>query len=121
MNKVAGEEGAANIGKTLKERGVEAEFLLDEGFTILQDVINHVSQPVGLIGVSEKGFVTMKLSVDSAATGHSSMPPEETNIGILAKAVSKYVCCSRVWFILHLNANAKHIHTSYLWRMINTI
>ncbi len=86
---VAGNEGAAIIGKTLQERGAEVEFLLDEGFTILQDVIKQVSRPVGLIGVSEKGFVMLKLTVDSAKTGHSSMPPRETNVGILAEAVSK--------------------------------
>ncbi|XP_038060708.1 N-fatty-acyl-amino acid synthase/hydrolase PM20D1.2-like isoform X2 [Patiria miniata] len=86
---VGGVDGAFNIGKTLLGRGVEAEFLLDEGYTILQDVIKHVSRPVGLIGVSEKGRLNVKLSVDSANTGHSSMPPAETNIGILANAVSK--------------------------------
>ncbi|XP_033647824.1 N-fatty-acyl-amino acid synthase/hydrolase PM20D1-like [Asterias rubens] len=86
---VAGNEGAAVIGKTLKERGTEVEFLLDEGFTILQDVIKQVRRPVGLIGVSEKGFVMLQLTVDSAKTGHSSMPPSETNVGILAEAVSK--------------------------------
>ncbi|XP_022107246.1 N-fatty-acyl-amino acid synthase/hydrolase PM20D1.2-like [Acanthaster planci] len=86
---VTGLDGAANIGKTLQERGVQAEFLLDEGYTILQDVIKHVHRPVGLIGVSEKGHATLRLSVDTAETGHSSMPPKETNVGILAKAVSK--------------------------------
>ena len=86
---VCGNEGAGNIAKTLVERGVQAEFLLDEGYTVLQGIIKHVDQPVAMVGVSEKGYVTLRLSVDSAKTGHSSMPPDETNIGILAKAVSK--------------------------------
>lgn len=40
------------------------------------------------IGISEKGLATVKLSV-STAPGHSSMPPKETSIGILAAAVKR--------------------------------
>lgn len=40
------------------------------------------------IGISEKGAATVKLSV-SMAPGHSSMPPSETTVGILAAAVKR--------------------------------
>lgn len=40
------------------------------------------------IGISEKGSATVKLSV-STAPGHSSMPPRETSIGILAAAIKR--------------------------------
>lgn len=40
------------------------------------------------IGVSEKGQATVKLTVNTAP-GHSSMPPKETSIGILASAVRR--------------------------------
>ncbi len=40
------------------------------------------------IGISEKGQATVKLSVRSAP-GHSSMPPRESSIGILASAVKR--------------------------------
>ncbi len=40
------------------------------------------------IGISEKGQATVKLSV-SSAPGHSSMPPRESSIGILASAVKR--------------------------------
>lgn len=40
------------------------------------------------IGLSEKGQAVIKLSV-SVAPGHSSMPPRETSIGILATAVKR--------------------------------
>jgi len=42
------------------------------------------------IGISEKGQATVKLSV-SSAPGHSSMPPRESSIGILASAVRRQV------------------------------
>jgi len=40
------------------------------------------------IGLSEKGSANVKLSV-SMAPGHSSMPPRESSIGILAGAVKR--------------------------------
>lgn len=40
------------------------------------------------IGISEKGQATVKLSV-AMLPGHSSMPPRETSIGILAAAVKR--------------------------------
>lgn len=40
------------------------------------------------IGVSEKGSANVKLSV-TMAPGHSSMPPRESSIGILAAAVKR--------------------------------
>ena len=38
------------------------------------------------IGVAEKGFLTAELSVHTNG-GHSSMPPAETSVGIMSKAV----------------------------------
>ena len=40
------------------------------------------------IGVAEKGYLTAELSVHTSG-GHSSMPPAETSIGIMSKAVVK--------------------------------
>lgn len=40
------------------------------------------------LGVSEKGQVILKLSVEDYP-GHSSMPPKESTIGILARAVDR--------------------------------
>jgi carboxypeptidase PM20D1 len=67
------------------QRGVKALFTIDEGSAIIADapVING---PAILIGVAEKGYVT--LQVDAPATGgHSSMPPKEIGTVNLAKAV----------------------------------
>ncbi len=45
-------------------------------------------QPVALLGTSEKGFLTLRLSVEKAG-GHSSMPEPETAIAILNQALEK--------------------------------
>lgn len=85
---VNGLQGAVNIVKVLKSRGVKLQYVLDEGLAVLDGIINGLDGPAALIGVSEKGQATVKLTVNTAP-GHSSMPPRETSIGILASAVRR--------------------------------
>ncbi|KAL6119289.1 pm20d1 [Pungitius sinensis] len=85
---VNGKKGAMNIVRVLKQRGVRLMFVLDEGLAVLDGVISGLEGPAALIGISEKGSATVKLSV-FMAPGHSSMPPSETSIGILAAAVKR--------------------------------
>jgi carboxypeptidase PM20D1 len=84
---VGGMRGAAGIAALLKQRGLEFEYVLDEG-GIITDAVSGVGAPVALVGVAEKGFVSLQLSVRTQG-GHSSMPPEQTAIGILATAIDK--------------------------------
>jgi len=79
--------GAAAIAAALKTRGVQNAWLLDEG-GIIYDRVPGVSQPVALVGIAEKGFLNLELKVE-AAGGHSSMPPRETAVGILARALDR--------------------------------
>lgn len=85
---VSGLHGAMNINHILKHRGVQLLFVLDEGLAILDGVVSGLEGPAALIGISEKGSATVKLSV-SMVPGHSSMPPSESTIGILAAAVKR--------------------------------
>ncbi|XP_078098287.1 N-fatty-acyl-amino acid synthase/hydrolase PM20D1-like isoform X2 [Mustelus asterias] len=85
---VGGNNGARNIAAVLQSRGVKLSYLLDEGSALLNGVMPGLDKPVALIATSEKGYATISLNV-SLGTGHSSMPPKETSIGILAAAVSK--------------------------------
>uniref|UniRef100_A0A672N2T3 Probable carboxypeptidase PM20D1.1 n=1 Tax=Sinocyclocheilus grahami TaxID=75366 RepID=A0A672N2T3_SINGR len=85
---ISGPQGAVNIVKLLKSRGVKLLYVLDEGLTIMDGVVDGLIGPGALIGVSEKGQATVKLSV-STPPGHSSMPPRESSIGILASAVTR--------------------------------
>lgn len=81
----AGGAGAKSAADKLKADGVRALFTLDEGSVVLRDtpVING---PAILIGVAEKGYATLKVTAN-APGGHSSMPPEETGVSTLARAV----------------------------------
>ncbi|CAG04004.1 unnamed protein product [Tetraodon nigroviridis] len=85
---VGGLQGARSIMQLLKQRSVQLSFVLDEGLAVLDGVVPGLEGPAALIGVSEKGQATVKLSV-STAPGHSSMPPRETSIGILAAAIKR--------------------------------
>jgi len=83
-----GQEGARRIAQLLKARGVRLEFVLDEGLVITQGIMKGMQAPLALIGVAEKGFMTLKLS-SYAESGHSSMPPARTAIGSLAAALAR--------------------------------
>ncbi|MGD2251128.1 MAG: M20 family peptidase [Candidatus Methanofastidiosia archaeon] len=85
---VGGPHGAKSIAATLKKRGINLEYVLDEGGVITQGVIPGVSAPVALVGIAEKGYISLELTVKSEG-GHSSMPPKESGIGVLSKAIQK--------------------------------
>ena len=85
---VGGGAGAPKIVEALKAQGVHFDFVLDEGGTITEGIIPGVSVPVAIIGIGEKGYLSLELSVD-AEGGHSSAPPRNTAIGILAKAITR--------------------------------
>jgi len=79
------DNGASAIARALAARGVSHATVLDEGGWIYEQ-IPGVTAHVALIGIAEKGYLSLQLSV-AGAGGHSSMPPAETAIGILSRAV----------------------------------
>ncbi|XP_069612354.1 N-fatty-acyl-amino acid synthase/hydrolase PM20D1 [Ranitomeya imitator] len=85
---VSGHKGAMKIVEKLQSRGVKLLFVMDEGLAVLDGIIQGVKRPVALVGTTEKGSITLNLTVNQPP-GHSSMPPSETSIGILAAAVSR--------------------------------
>jgi carboxypeptidase PM20D1 len=83
-----GEDGAVKIAALLAQRGVRCEFALDEGLLTTEGIMPGLASPLALIGVSEKGFLTLRLTA-TATPGHSSMPPKSSAIGALAKALAR--------------------------------
>jgi carboxypeptidase PM20D1 len=71
---VGGLRGAARIASLLKSRGVRLDFVLDEGLLVLDGILPGLRQPAAMIGVAEKGYLSVVLKI-SATPGHSSMPP----------------------------------------------
>lgn len=85
---ISGNKGAVKIAAMLAERGEELEAVLDEGSGITQGVLPGVDIPVALIGIAEKGAVSLHVRAE-AKPGHSSQPGRTTAIGILAKAITR--------------------------------
>jgi carboxypeptidase PM20D1 len=83
---IGGLKGAGIIADALKGRGVEAEFVLDEGMVITDGILPMMKKPVALIGTSEKGYISVKLEVEMAG-GHSSTPEKESALIVLNKAI----------------------------------
>lgn len=83
-----GGAGNAQIALLLRGRGVRFEYVLDEGSAIVDGVIDGVTQPVALVSLAEKGYTSVELTVEHQG-GHSSMPPPQTAVGIIAAAVHK--------------------------------
>jgi carboxypeptidase PM20D1 len=86
--RAAGEQGAKHLAALLSARGVHLAAVIDEGLLVTHDSIKGIDAPVALIGIAEKGYVTLELTTE-AESGHSSMPPERTAIGTLATALSR--------------------------------
>jgi carboxypeptidase PM20D1 len=78
--------GAPALAATLKERGVEAEMVIDEGLAITTGVVPMITKPIALVGTSEKGDISVEITSNFTG-GHSSMPKSETSISILSKAI----------------------------------
>ncbi|WP_186755869.1 M20 family peptidase [Echinicola salinicaeni] len=85
---VGGQKGAKSIADYLENQNIKAEFVLDEGGSIVQDMVPGIEGDVALIGIAEKGFVSLELSV-KVEGGHSSMPEKETAIDIISRAIVK--------------------------------
>lgn len=83
-----GERGARRIAELLASRSVRLDFVMDEGTLITEGVMKGLDKPVALIGVAEKGIMTLSLASHDEP-GHSSMPPRESAIGMLSDALAR--------------------------------
>jgi carboxypeptidase PM20D1 len=80
-----GGTGAVAAAALLAERGIKAQFTLDEGGIVALDA-PIINGKAGMIGIAEKGYATLKITA-TAKGGHSSMPPQQTGVVNLARAV----------------------------------
>lgn len=83
---VGGSNGAAQIANHLKAKGVNAAMALDEGGFLAENLIPGINSPVAMVNLAEKGFASFRLIVETKG-GHSSAPPKENTIGMLAQAI----------------------------------
>jgi carboxypeptidase PM20D1 len=78
--------GAEAIVNLLESRGIRPVLVLDEGGAIVEGVFPSVTAPIAVVGVTEKGSTTLRLSVDQQG-GHASTPPKLTATVRLARSI----------------------------------
>ena len=85
---IGGWGGAARVAALLAQRRARFAWVLDEGGVIAERLVPGVAAPVALVGIAEKGYLSVELAAESPG-GHSSMPPASTAVGRIAAAVAR--------------------------------
>ena len=83
---IGGDKGAKSIAQYLMDQGIRAEYIMDEGGSLTSGMVPGIEKDVALVGIAEKGSVSLELSVELEG-GHSSMPGKETAIDVLSGAI----------------------------------
>jgi carboxypeptidase PM20D1 len=86
---VSGVAGATKIAELLESRGVDLEFVLDEGGAVMEaGLMAGLQEMAAVIGIAEKGYLSVELGVETTG-GHSSVPPPQSAVGILSTAIHR--------------------------------
>ncbi len=83
-----GSDGAKAMASIVADREKSLAFVIDEGGPIVSGVVPGMSGPVALIGIAEKGYADIRLRTAHTG-GHASMPPGNTAIARLARALTQ--------------------------------
>jgi len=83
-----GGSGAAAMAASLRQRGANIGLALDEGYAVLDGVIAGAHAPIAMVGIAEKGYVSVELAA-SGEGGHSSMPSDDNAAVRIARAVER--------------------------------
>lgn len=86
---VSGKHGAKAIAQFFQKQAIRFEYVMDEGLVMVEKALPGLNKPLAMIGIAEKGYVTLHLTAQMQDGGHSSMPPDATTIGILSKAITR--------------------------------
>ncbi|PIE04916.1 MAG: hypothetical protein CSA76_01740 [Spirochaetales bacterium] len=82
-----GKRGAGHMAQLFAERGMRFAFILDEGGAVAVDQLaSFTSREVALLGIAEKGFLTLRIKA-RGMPGHASAPPSHTAVGRLSAAI----------------------------------
>jgi carboxypeptidase PM20D1 len=72
----------------LERRGVRPWFVVDEGGAIAHEAFMGIRKPVGVVGVTEKGIMSIELRVEGRG-GHASTPARMGPTARLARAITR--------------------------------
>lgn len=83
-----GKNGAVAIAAFLRKKGILPEFICDEGFGVMEGLVPGTQKPVAIIGTAEKGYMSVKFTVDIAG-GHSGTPKKENATAVITRCLYK--------------------------------
>ena len=78
--------GAKETAAWFAEKGIQFSFMLDEGTPVATEQMKGINTPLALIGIEEKGFLSLDITVNQKP-GHASQPPDEQAVAILSRAM----------------------------------
>ncbi len=81
-------DAARTIAASLRDRGVVPWLVLDEGGAVVNAPLPFVRGEVAMVGVGEKGVLTLQLSAHGEG-GHASAPPPLTAVRRVARALDR--------------------------------
>ncbi|WP_292832438.1 M20/M25/M40 family metallo-hydrolase [Microbacterium sp.] len=81
-------DGAQEIVRVLRSRGIRPGLVLDEGGAVVDGVVPGVAVPTAMVGVAERGVMTVHLTAREAG-GHASTPPAMPATVRLARAIDR--------------------------------
>ena len=81
-------QGAPTIVRYFQDHGIHPALVVDEGGAVVENVFPGVKEPCGLIGIAEKGMMSVQFRSASAG-GHASAPKPHTPVGVLSAACKK--------------------------------
>jgi carboxypeptidase PM20D1 len=85
-----GNQGNGAMAKALAARGTHFAWVLDEGSPIMNEPYPGTKHPVALIGVGEKGYLTLQITAHGTG-GHSARPTKDLALPRLATAINNVV------------------------------
>lgn len=85
---VGGSRGARALAERIADIGSPPALVLDEGGAITRGALPGLEDPLAVVGVAEKGYLSLRLEAERPG-GHSSVPPDETSIDVLNEAISR--------------------------------
>lgn len=86
----SGLHGAVKMAQYFKGLGIEFAAVYDEGgiITAPGTALEAVKKPMALVGLGEKGFLSLRIKVHGLG-GHSSMPPQKSSLVYAAEIIEK--------------------------------
>lgn len=83
-----GTEGAEKIAEYFRGQNITFDAVYDEGGIIIAPGQGGIRKPVGLVGVAEKGYCSVRITVRGLG-GHASMPSKNESLVYAAEIINK--------------------------------